>query len=234
MTETEGGDRSASPDLPEELEGALARFLTGNDRDSDVDREQYEAVAGRVQKLLADWRGGHDEIDTRTGETIRPLAPESEKIKLEDIAHGLSNVGRFAGQGEGFYSVACHSVHVSHEVEARDGSIEAQRYALVHDAAEAYLSDVPGPVKKSLPGYKHAEKRLDAVVVDTFDLKAGHSERELVEDADEAVNKHELSVQFPSADHEGPDDLYHDPDSVDTGRGDKALFLSRAGEIGLQ
>jgi hypothetical protein len=89
-------------------------------------------------------------------------------------------------------------------------------------------------VKKSLPGYKHAEKRLDAVIVDELGLEAGHSERELVEDADEAVNKQELSVQFPGAGHEEPDDLYHDPDTVDTGRGDKALFLSRAGEIGLQ
>jgi len=231
MTETEGGDRPASPDLPEELEGALARFLTGNDQDNDVDREQYEAVAGRVQKLLADWRGGHDEIDTRTGETIRPLAPESEKIKLEDIAHGLSNVGRFAGQGEGFYSVARHSVHVSREVEARDGSIEAQRYALVHDAAEAYLSDVPGPVKKSLPGYKHAEKRLGAVIVDAFDLEAVHSDEESVEDADRVVNKHELSVQFPDADHERPDDLHHDPDTMDTGEDDKELFLRRARDL---
>jgi hypothetical protein len=139
MVDTDDGGTPDSLNLPEELESALIRYLTKSDRDNGVDRARYEAVAGRVQQLLAEQRGGHDEIDTYTGETIRPLNPDPEKIKLEDIAHGLANVGRFAGQGEDFYSVARHSVHVSREVEARDGSVKAERYALVHDATEAYL-----------------------------------------------------------------------------------------------
>jgi len=234
MAENDNEEAPDPPSLPEELEEALIRFLAETVRDNGADRARYEAVAGRVQQLLAEQDGGHKKIDTYTGETVRPLDPDPEKIKLEDIAHGLANVGRFAGQGKDFYSVARHSVHVSHEVEARGGSVEVQRYALLHDATEAYLSDVPGPVKKSLPGYKHAEKRLDAVVVNAFGLEVEASDEKVVEDADEAVNEHELSVQFPSADHEQPDDLHHDPDAVDTSESDKAPFLSWAGEIGLQ
>jgi hypothetical protein len=234
MAETDEEKNPDPPSLPAELEDALIRYLTEIERVNGADRARYEAVAGRVQGLLAEHDGGHKEIDTHTGETIRPLDPDPENIKLEDIAHGLANVGRFAGQGKDFYSVARHSVHVSHEVEARGGSAEARRYALLHDATEAYLSDVPGPVKKSLPGYKHAEKRLDAVVVDALGLEAGHSERELVEDADGVVNQHELSVQFPGGDHEEPDDLNHDPDAVAIGEDDEALFLARARNLKLQ
>jgi hypothetical protein len=49
---------------------------------------------------------------------ITPFEPDCEKINLK-------HVGRFAGQGKEFYSVARHSVHVSLEVEARGGSREA-------------------------------------------------------------------------------------------------------------
>lgn len=225
----EGTDSSA---VPEYLEAALSRFFSETDsKDGGVDRARYETTAGRIQEMLAEHGGGHNEIDTWTGEKIRPLDPDPEKINLEDIAHGLSNVGRFAGQGREFYSVARHSVHVSLEVEARGGSEAAQRYALVHDAAEAYLSDVPGPVKKSLPGYKHAERRLDRTIVDALDLEAGGEEKGSVECADGVVNEDELAEQFPDGNHDGSDDLHHDPDAVDTGADDKILFLRRAREL---
>jgi hypothetical protein len=229
MTEAGKGDPPDSDGVPEELERELERFLPEpNEGDTPgVDRAPYEAVAGRVQELLAERTGGHNHIDTRSGEKITPFEPDCEKIELEDIAHGLSNVGRFAGQGKDFYSVARHSVHVSLEVEARGGSKEARRYALVHDAAEAYLSDVPGPVKKSLPGYKHAERRLDETIVGALGLDATDEERELTEEADEVVGKHELSVQFPDGGHDEPD-LSHDPKRVDGRENDKRLFLERS------
>lgn len=227
-----------TPELPEALKSNLNQFLleigAESEANTGVERARYEAVAGYIQESLAARSGGHQEIDTWSGETVTPLDPDPADLKLDDIAHGLANLGRFAGQGREFYSVARHSVHVSLDVKARDGNMESQRYALVHDAAEAYLSDVPGPVKKSLPGYKHAERRLDAVVMDALGLEAGHRERELVEGADKAVNKHELSVLFPDADHEEPDYLHHDPDAVERDEDDKELFLRRARDLKLQ
>jgi hypothetical protein len=236
MTEAEDGGPPPADGVPEELKRELERFLPEPDEGdtTGVDRAPYEAVAGRVQELLAERTGGHRQIDTRSGEKITPFEPDCEKINLEDIAHGLSNVGRFAGQGKDFYSVARHSVHVSLEVEARGGSPEAQRYALVHDAAEAYLSDVPGPVKKSLPGYKHAERHLDEAIVEALGLDATEDQRALVEHADGAVGRHELAVQFPDGAHEEPDDLHHDPGARDGDTDDKDLFLRRARALGLR
>lgn len=231
MADPEENEGRNPRELPDELQSALDEYLV--DTDDGVDRPHFEAVAGYIQETLAEQDGGHNEIDTRSGETIRPLDPDPSKIRLEDIAHGLANVGRFAGQGNEFHSVARHSVYVSREVEARGGSAEAQRYALVHDAAEAYLSDVPGPVKKSLPGYKHAERRLDAAVEEALGLGVDDTEHDLVKDADTAIGAYELSVFFPNAGHEEPDDFHHDPEAVGADEDDKELFMRRAADIGF-
>jgi hypothetical protein len=175
---------------------------------------------------------GFGEIDTRSGETIAPLDPDPAAINIQDIAHGLSNVGRFAGQGEEFYSVARHSVHVSHEVRARGGSEAAQRWALLHDASEAYLSDVPGPVKQGLPGYKHAERRLDSAIRDALDIDPTPDEMELVKSADEAVEEYELATQFPEQNHEAPE-LKWGPNLATVDTISKGQFTERAQTLGL-
>ena len=223
-----------SAGLPETLKEELDQFLPTIEGPEDkIDREPYEAVAGYVQQLLAERGKGHREIDTWTGQKIVPADPDPEKIKLDDIAHGLSNLGRFAGQGPSMYSVARHSVHVSLEVEARGGSLAAQRWGLLHDGAEAYLSDVPGPVKKSLPGYKNVEKRLDEAILTTFGLDLTEDEEELVHDiADKEVGKHELVEQFPSGGHEEAD-LEHNPKAVSKYRNDEELFRRRAYGLGI-
>lgn len=231
-------DDSTSPasSIPEELQASIDRFLTGDlgqDPVDGVNRAAYETLADHLQNHLAENRGGHGAINTRTGREIRPLAPDPEKIQLDDIAHGLANIGRFAGQGTEFYSVARHSVHVAFEVDARGGGRETQRHALLHDAPEAYLSDVPGPVKKSLPGYARAERRLYGAVVEAFDL-SDDADRDLVEDADMAVREYELGAHFPDSFDGGTDCLEHDPNTVLVDAGEKALFLDRARELGLR
>lgn len=233
MTHFETGAPSSAQAVPEDVRSALDAYLTEPDTEG-ADRARYEAVAGLVQDHLAEQNGGHDRIDTWSGETIRPLDPDPARIQLEDIAHGLSNVGRYAGQGRRFFSVARHSVHVSREVEACGESEAAQRFALTHDAAEAYLSDVPGPVKASLPGYKHAERRLDAAVMEALGIEVSPEERGLVGAADKAVGAYELAFQFPDGGHVAPDDLRHDPDAVDESTADRDLFLRRAAELGLR
>jgi len=226
-------DRHPSHRVPDELKDSLIDYLTA-DTEGAPDRERFEEIAGLVQDELAEQSERKNKIDTRSGESVLPLDPEPSKIHLEDIAHGLSNVGRFAGQAEEFSSVARHSVRVSREVEARGGGKAAQQHALVHDAAEAYLSDVPGPVKKGLPGYKHAERRLDDAVMSALSIETGADEQSLVKRADKAVGKYELWKKFPKAGHEEPDDLQHDPSVVDTDQDDKELFLSRARDLGLR
>lgn len=84
-----------------------------------------------------------DWIQTFTGIQFWPLDPRPEEIDIRDIAHALSNQCRFAGHCNQFYSVAEHSVRVSWLL-----SHEYKLWGLLHDAAEAYLVDLPKPIKK--------------------------------------------------------------------------------------
>lgn len=211
----------------------LVRALRAAEEPDDELRRRAESVVGALQDLLAEANGGHATIDTRTGETITPLSPEPERVELADVAHALSNLSRFAGQGRYFYSVARHSVHVSREVEARGGDRSAQRWGLLHDASEAYLSDVPAPVKRSLPGYTHAERRLQRAVRDAVDLELSADAERLVDRVDADVGSYELAVHFPTENREKPD-LECVPEDVDPETDAKALFLERSRELDLE
>src|SRR6185503_5589264 len=66
-------------------------------------------------------------------------------------ARPLANLSRFGGHTRAFYSVAQHSVIVSQLVEERGGDAEDAFAALMHDATEAYLGDMPHPIKHRSP-----------------------------------------------------------------------------------
>jgi hypothetical protein len=93
------------------------------------------------------------------------MDPRSEEIRIEDIAHSLSMQCRYAGHCKQFYSVAEHSCHLHDFV-----SPEHRAWALLHDASEAYLVDVPRPVKPFLSGYKEAENNIMKVIAARFGL----------------------------------------------------------------
>ncbi len=104
-------------------------------------------------------------IATSTGKHIDFTNITPDQICIEDIARGLSNECRFAGQLESFYSVAQHSVYVS-QIVPPEYALEA----LLHDAAETYIKDIPSPLKVMLPDYKAVEKRIEAVIREKFGL----------------------------------------------------------------
>lgn len=116
-----------------------------------------------------------DWIMTASGRPFWPLEPRVEDVAIEDIAHHLSNLCRFIGGVRIFYSVAQHSVEVSREmapaiITARGRS--AALYGLLHDASEAYLMDIPRPLKhdEQFAAYRAAEARLQRVIYHAFDL----------------------------------------------------------------
>ncbi len=108
-----------------------------------------------------------DWMQTAGNRQFWPLDPRPEEIYIEDIAHSLAHQCRFAGHVNRFYSVADHSVLVSMLCDKKDALT-----GLLHDATEAYLVDVPTPVKRYLDGYKAYEDRLYAAVAERFGLPA--------------------------------------------------------------
>ena len=106
-----------------------------------------------------------DWMMTVSGRTFWPLDPRAEEIAIEDIAHSLAHQCRYAGHTRAFYSVAQHSVLVAQHLPP-----ELQLWGLLHDASEAYLVDLPRPVKRHLPLYDVAEDRVMRCVAHRFNL----------------------------------------------------------------
>lgn len=116
-------------------------------------------------------------IKPRAGEFIRtykgifyPLDPRADEVNIEDIAHGLSNTCRFSGHTIKHYSVAEHSWIMSYQFDDNDPNA---LWALMHDASEAYITDVPRPVKRAMPIFAEIETNIMNVVCDKFGMQRG-------------------------------------------------------------
>lgn len=124
--------------------------------DTLVDLEKHEAA------IVGDdpW------METYLGQKFFLEHEESfDQIEIEDIAHSLSLNCRYNGHCERFYSVAEHSVLISHLVPE-----EYAKIGLMHDATEAYLSDIVRPFKKSLGNYIPIENLLYSRIANRYGL----------------------------------------------------------------
>lgn len=143
-------------------------------------------------------------IRTFTGKYINPCKPNSDLICIEDIAHALSMQSRFGGHLPVFYSVAQHSVLTSAIVPS-----EHKLSALLHDASEAYLIDVPRPVKDQLHNYKEIEHALMAVIAGKFGFDWPlHGN---VKDADEDMLLHEWNSLMLNTGERNPIESWSQP-----------------------
>ena len=107
-------------------------------------------------------------ITTFTGKHFDPTKPDMDQVDIRDIAHALSLTCRGNGHVKTFFSVAQHCINCALEAEARGYSREVILACLIHDASEAYMSDVPRPFKKSLPKYRQAEEKLLEMIYGKF------------------------------------------------------------------
>lgn len=117
----------------------------------------------------------NSEIETFSGNTFNPLAPFFANIRIEDIAHALAQQCRFSGHTRFHYSVAEHSVRVSELIGCKEYSRTLQLWGLLHDASEAYLVDLPSPIKKGDDSeignaYRKIEARLMTAICRRFSL----------------------------------------------------------------
>lgn len=106
-----------------------------------------------------------DWIQTYSGAKFYPLDPREEDIVSIDIAHSLSLQCRFAGHCLKFYSIAEHSCHIYDAIEE-----EYKLHALLHDASEAYLTDVIRPMKQYMGDYKLYESVLEKMIFRKYGL----------------------------------------------------------------
>lgn len=136
-------------------------------------------------------------ITTFSGIHFYPLEPEINGIKIEDIAHSLSMLCRANGHYKNFYSVADHCVDCAEEALARGCSDDFVLICLLHDAAEAYISDIPRPVKKDLEGIDKIEKRLSDTIYKAFlNRTPTESELRLLSEIDDAMLYHEFKTNM--------------------------------------
>lgn len=108
---------------------------------------------------------GEGYIRTYTGKYFYPSRVEDLEVDIIDIAHALSNVCRYNGHLNNFYSVAQHCVIVSEHVPE-----ELALTALLHDASEAYLPDMPGPIKRYLPDFIALEEKVERHIFKHFGI----------------------------------------------------------------
>jgi len=109
-----------------------------------------------------------EHIVTYKGERFTPLDPDINQIHIEDIAHSLSLMCRANGHIDYFFSVAQHSINCAVEAKARGCTARVQLVCLIHDASEAYISDITRPVKYYLSEYKEIEKKLQDIIYIKF------------------------------------------------------------------
>lgn len=148
-----------------------------------------------------------DYITTYSGIHFYPLQPEADKIYIEDIAHALSLICRGNGHVKHFFSVGQHCINCAMEAEARGYSRRVRLACLLHDASEAYLSDVPGPFKKSMPAYRELEQRmLDIIYGKYLGSPLTEAEAVLVKVIDEDMLYFDLrELLSESSDREEPE-----------------------------
>lgn len=105
-------------------------------------------------------------IQLHSGVFFDYTKPDTWEFDIEDIAHALSMICRYTGHCSHFYSVAQHSVYVSHIVPQ-----ELAFEGLMHDAAEAYIGDVNKPLKMQLPEYQRIEDEVEHALLTAFGIE---------------------------------------------------------------
>lgn len=116
-------------------------------------------------------------ITTYTGKHFDSTQPEKERICIDDIAHALSLLCRGNGHVKTFFSVGQHCILCAKEAMARGLPRRLALAALLHDASECYMSDVPRPFKKSFPEYQRQEEKLLCIIYEKY-LGTGLSAKE--------------------------------------------------------
>jgi 5'-deoxynucleotidase YfbR-like HD superfamily hydrolase len=129
-------------------------------------------------------------IDTAAGKRLDLDNPRPEDIRIEDVAGGLSKVCRFGAQPLEYYSVAQHALLVRRLV-VEAGYPQLALAALHHDSHEAYVCDIPTPLKNMISAINDAYEavcdELDLAIAKAFGIEwpeHGSPEQRAIKHAD--------------------------------------------------
>lgn len=133
-------------------------------------------------------------INTYSGKQVDIEDPKAETIEIEDIAHALSFICRGCGNTKIFFPVARHCVYCAKEAKARGASDVVVLACLLHDASEAYMTDIPKPIKDNLlPQYRVYENRLlDCIYKKFLGRTLTQEEKQQVDEVDHALLMYDL------------------------------------------
>jgi 5'-deoxynucleotidase YfbR-like HD superfamily hydrolase/predicted transcriptional regulator len=130
--------------------------------------------------------GGTAWLNTWSGKKVYPYDLKPAMVDIDDIARGLAHINRFAGQLS--YTVAQHSVAVAMALEVlipQNPVVWLQ--GLLHDASEAYLGDLPAPLKRTgaFPLYDLAEAQAQAAIFEALGIdEPNEAQSALIKQAD--------------------------------------------------
>lgn len=143
-------------------------------------------------------------ILTASGRRFDLEDPRPDDVDPLDLAHALSHLCRFGGHTRVPYSVAEHSLLVS-EIAGRPFRLAG----LLHDAAEAYVGDVVGPLVHRLPAFREIERRILDAVAARFGVARWQFDTAEVRHADAVALLTERASLLPPSPHPWAEDLAH-------------------------
>lgn len=162
-----------------------------NERKNRAARAIANFLGAAVKPDIEYAKRGRGWMGTSTGKKFYPLAPRAADVDIRDVARGLSNACRYAGQTKKFYSVAEHCVLVSMYVPW-----QYAREALVHDASEAYIGDMIRPLKHQpeMSEFRRAEAAIEVAVLEAMKIVSTPTSRAAIKDVDNRILVDEIST----------------------------------------
>lgn len=162
-------------------------------------------------------------MNTYTGNKIDPMNMTTSDISIQDIAHALSLTCRGGGHVSYFFSVAQHSINCMNEAKARGWSERLQLACLLHDASEAYISDIIRPVKAHLSNYLEIESSIMNVILERFGLAdLSEEENAMWKQIDDEMMNFELKNLMKGEEYRNTDNLSSVPAEAERCRTDFA------------
>lgn len=127
---------------------------------------------------------------THTGKTLNLENIQSSDINIIDIAVSLSRIRRYGGHVN--MSVLRHSLLVAAHFTHNSS---AYRYALLHDASEAYLCDIPTYLKKYIKDeYFTLQSKIQRLVSEKYSITQNANIAKAVKEVDQMVCVFEMNL----------------------------------------